>query len=55
MLIIGNDYYTLVDQALDTSLQVPFCVLTGFLLLKRESLGYLLSASSLILLQQAEK
>ena len=28
---------------------MPFCVITGILLLKRESLGYLLSSSSLIL------
>jgi hypothetical protein len=42
-------YYTLVDQALDLGLLTPFCVAVGILLLRRESLGYLLSASSLIL------
>jgi hypothetical protein len=42
-------YYTLVDQALDIGLLAPFCVLTGVLLLRRSSLGYLLSASSLVM------
>ncbi len=45
----ATGYYTLVDQALDLGLLTPFCVMTGILLLKRESLGYVLSASSLIL------
>ena len=42
-------YYTMVDQALDLGLLTPFCVAVGILLLRRESLGYLISASSLIL------
>jgi len=45
----ATGYYTLVDQALDLGLLVPFSVLTGVLLLKRDSLGYLLSSSSLII------
>ena len=45
----ATGYYTLVDQALDLGLLVPFCILTGVLLLKRDSLGYLLSSSSLII------
>lgn len=42
-------YYTMVDQALDIGLLTPFCVAVGVLFLRRDSLGYLLSASSLIL------
>jgi len=45
----ATGYYTLIDQALDLDLLVPFSVLTGVLLLKRDSLGYLLSSSSLII------
>jgi hypothetical protein len=48
MPAVATGYYTLVDQALDIGLMTPFCVVTGVLLLKRENLGYLLSASSLI-------
>jgi hypothetical protein len=43
-------YYTLVDQALDIGLLTPFCAVVGVLLLRRESLGYLLSSSVLILI-----
>jgi hypothetical protein len=43
-------YYTLVDQALDIGLLTPFCVVVGVLLLRRKSLGYLLSSSVLILI-----
>jgi hypothetical protein len=42
-------YYTLVDQGLDLGLLTPFCMMTGILLLKRESLGYVLSTSALML------
>jgi len=45
----GVGYYTMVDQALDIGLLTPFCAAIGVLLLRRESLGYLLSASSLVL------
>jgi hypothetical protein len=41
-------YYTMVDQALDLGLLAPFCVVTGVLLLRRVSLGYLLCPSLLI-------
>jgi hypothetical protein len=41
-------YYTLVDQALDLGLLAPFCVVTGVLLLRRVSLGYLLCPGLLI-------
>ena len=47
--IAATGYYTLVDQALDLGLLVPFCFVSGVLLLKRDSLGYLLSSSSLII------
>src|SRR3984893_7151428 len=40
--------YTMLDQALDLGLLAPFGIVTGVLLLRRESLGYLLSSSSLI-------
>ncbi len=46
----ATGYYTLVDQALDLGLLMPFCIIVGILLLRRESFGYLLSASSLIIL-----
>lgn len=45
----ATGYYTMVDQALDLGLLVPLCILVGVLLLKRDTLGYLLSASTLIL------
>ena len=45
----ATGYYTMVDQALDLGLLVPLFILVGILLLKRENLGYLLSASTLIL------
>jgi hypothetical protein len=45
----ATGYYTMVDQALDLGLLAPFGIVTGVLLLRRESLGYLLSSSSLIL------
>ena len=45
----ATGYYTMVDQALDLGLLAPFGIVAGALLLKRESLGYLLSSSSLIL------
>jgi hypothetical protein len=45
----ATGYYTVVDQALDLGLLVPLFILVGILLLKRDTLGYLLSASTLIL------
>lgn len=45
----STGYYTMVDQALDLGLLVPLFILVGILLLKRDTLGYLLSASTLIL------
>ena len=42
-------YHTMVDQALDLGLLVPLFILVGILLLKRDALGSLLSASTLIL------
>lgn len=45
----GTGYYTMVDQALDLGLLVPLFILVGILLLKRNTLGYLLSAGTLIL------
>jgi hypothetical protein len=42
-------YYTLVDQALDLGVLTPFCVMTGILLLTRETLGYVFSTSALLL------
>ena len=39
----------MVDQALDLGLLVPLFIFVGILLLKRDTLGYLLSASTLIL------
>lgn len=45
----GRGYYTMVDQGLDLGLLVPFCIGIGILLLRRRAIGYLLSASSLIL------
>ena len=45
----ATGYYTMVDQALDLGLLVPLFILVGILLLKRNTLGYLLSASTLIL------
>ena len=39
----------MVDQALDLGLLVPLFILVGILLLKRDTLGYLLSASTPIL------
>ena len=45
----STGYYTMVDQALDLGLLVPLFILVGILLLKRNTLGYLLSASTLIL------
>ena len=49
MPAVATGYYTMVDQALDLGLLVPLCILVGVLLLRREALGYLLSASTLIL------
>lgn len=49
ILVLSFVYYTLVDQGLDLGLVTPFCVMNGILLLKRESLGYVLSTSALIL------
>jgi hypothetical protein len=46
---VATGYYTLVDQALDLGLVAPFCLVAGLLLLRRESIGYLVSSSSLIL------
>ena len=46
----ATGYYTLVDQALDLGLLTPFCIFAGVLLLRRESFGYLLSSSSLLIL-----
>jgi hypothetical protein len=48
--IAATGYYTLIDQGLDLGLLTPFCVMTGILLLKRETLGYVLSTSALMLL-----
>jgi len=45
----ATGYYTMVDQALDLGLLVPLFILVGILLLKRDTFGYLLSASTLIL------
>lgn len=45
----ATGYYTLVDQGLDLGLVTPFCVMTGIFLRKRESLGYVLSTSALML------
>jgi hypothetical protein len=45
----ATGYYTLVDQALDLGVLTPFCVMTGILLLKRESLGYVFSTCALML------
>ena len=45
----ATGYYTLVDQGLDLGLVTPFCVMTGALLRKRQSLGYVLSTSALML------
>lgn len=45
----STGYYTMVDQALDLGLLVPLFILVGILLLKQNTLGYLLSASTLIL------
>jgi hypothetical protein len=50
MPTVATGYYTLVDQALDLGLLTPFCITIGILLLRRESFGYLLSSSSLIIL-----
>src|SRR5262249_53106581 len=47
-------YYTLVDQALDIGLLAPFCVVIGVLLLRHESLGYLLAPSMLIVVPQID-
>ncbi len=44
MPAVATGYYTLVDQALDLGLLMPFCILSGVLLLRRESLGYLFSS-----------
>ena len=46
---VATGYYTLVDQGLDLGLLTPFCMMSGILLLKRESLGYVLSTSALLL------
>ncbi len=45
----GHGQYTMVDQALDIGLLVPFCAAVATLLLQRRALGYLLSASALVL------
>ena len=45
----ATGYYTMVDQVLDLGLLVPLFILVGILLLKRNTLGYLLSGSTLIL------
>ncbi len=45
----STGYYTMVDQGLDLGLLVPLFIFVGVLLLKRDTLGYLLSASTLIL------
>jgi hypothetical protein len=45
----ATGYYTMVDQALDLGLLVPVFILVGILLLKRNTFGYVLSASTLIL------
>lgn len=45
----ATGYYTMVDQALDLGLLAPFGIVAGVLLLRRESLGYVLSSSSLML------
>lgn len=45
----ATGYYTMVDQALDLGLVVPLYIFVGVMLLKRHVLGYLLSASTLVL------
>jgi hypothetical protein len=42
-------YFNLFDQALDLGILVPFSIIVGILLLKRNIYGYLLSTASLIL------
>jgi hypothetical protein len=49
MPTVGTGFYTMVDQALDLGLLVPLTVLVGILVLRREPLGYLLSASTVML------
>jgi hypothetical protein len=49
MPAVGAGFYTMVDQGLDLGLLVPLTVLVGVLLLRRKTLGYLLSASALML------
>jgi hypothetical protein len=44
----ARGYYTLVDQGLDLGLLVPFCTAVGILLLRQRPIGFVLSASSLI-------
>jgi len=46
---VGKGFYTMVDQGLDLGLLVPLCVLVGVLLLKRETLGYVLTPAALML------
>jgi len=49
MPAVGAGFHTMVDQALDLGLLVPLCIGVGALLIRREPLGYLLSASTLML------
>lgn len=46
---VGAGLHTMVDQDLDLGLLVPLCLGVGALLIRREPLGYLLSASTLML------
>jgi hypothetical protein len=49
MPAVGAGFHTMVDQGLDLGLLVPLCIGVGALLIRREPLGYLLSASTLML------
>lgn len=49
MPAVGTGFYTMVDQGLDLGLLVPLSFTGAVLLLKGETLGYLLSASTLVL------
>jgi hypothetical protein len=46
---VATGYYTIIDQGIDLGLILPFCILVGILLLKRNIHGYLLSTVSIIL------